>query len=209
MGIKAGETLSTFWGNDDLGYATKSSGIARGTGFVFFTVKANDLLSFQGELGYVKKGKHIDLDYTTLMDSAKTPKVTNNFWQEMYTPEYIEMPVLVKMHLPLKLPIQLFVYGGPQVDYLYAFQKYINDNGTIQLENLRDNSKRYDLGLALGCSCEIPFFSGTIILDGRASEGFCPIVEPTEVEKQLDPDINYIDRKNRTVYLMVGYAYRF
>jgi hypothetical protein len=209
LGIKPGASLSNFWGKDDLSWASRSSGVVGITGFLSFSLQFNKWCALQPELGYAHKGKFIQLDYSSYLYNGDSLALSNLAWQEKYRFEYIEIPVLVKFSIPLKLPVAFSMYGGPQVDFLYSAGKYINDAGMITWLNVKDESNPYDLGASIGCTCEIPFFHGTIIVDERISQGFITTSKVSSLEKQVSPAAKNSDRKNRTIYCMVGYAYKF
>jgi hypothetical protein len=209
LGIKPGASLSNYWGKDDLSWASRSSGVVGITGFLSLSLQFNKWFTLQPELGYVTKGKFAHLNYSSYLNTGDSMALINLAWQEKYLFEYIEVPILAKFSVPLKSPLLFSLYGGPQADFLSSAKQYINDFGTITWLNLNDESNRYDLGVTLGCTCEIPFFHGVIILDERISQGFITTAKVSSIEKQVNPSAKNADRKNRTIYYMVGYAYKF
>lgn len=208
-GIKVGESFSDFWGKDKLYWASKSYNVAGRTGYLSLSVKFNNYFSLQPEIGYVKKGKQIDFYYNAYTYYGDSVELSNLLWQELLRFEYIEIPVLARLSIPSSLPVKFSFYAGPHMDILYSATKFINDNGTYSWLKINDETNRYDIGLSIGCSCEIPIFHGALILDERASGGFLTTSRISSIERQVNPSARNNDTKNRTAYFMVGYAYKF
>lgn len=206
-GFKIGKSASGFWGKDDLRYATSSNRIVDNTGFLQFSIQSKSGLGFQGELGYARKGKHIEIMTDALMDSAKTPVIVHNRWQEDFKLEYLEMPLLIQWAPLLRLPLKCFVYAGPQFDFLYSAKKTIFDNGTMIWQDISDETPRFDIGIAAGGGCAIPFCHGAILIDARWTSGFLTTAKPGHLEKQINPGPKSYDRKNYAVNFMMGYVY--
>ena len=210
VGIKFGHTVSEFWGKDDLSYASKWCRVKGKPEFLFISVKCNTYVSLQAEFGqYVKKGEQIELDYSAYTDSAMTPVLSNFIWEEVYTYEYREIPIVAKILIPLRYPVKCSVYGGPQLDFLVSASKLINDFGIRHSFDLRDETQKYDIGIVVGCECKIPFIMGSLIIDLRASEGLLTTAKTSSLENRLYPGSKAANRKNRTAYLMAGYEYEF
>lgn len=206
-GFKIGKSASGFWGKDDLGYATSSKCIVDNTGFLQFSMRSKIGLGFQVEAGYARKGKHIEIMTDALVDSAKTPAIVHNLWQEEYKLEYLEIPLLMQWAPPLRLPLKCFVYAGPQLDFLYTAKKTIFDNETMVWLDISDETPRLDIGIAAGGGCAIPFCHGAILIDARWTSGFLTTAKPGRLEKQVNQNSKRYDRKNYAVNFMVGYVY--
>lgn len=121
--------------------------------------------SVQPEVNYISKGT----------------KIKNNFGEQDYNFNYIEVPVLAKYSFG-----PVFVNAGPSI----AFQMGKND----KVRSAYGKTKSIDFGIQMGAGVAIPVGPGKMILDGRYNLGFSDIAD------------NNLDVKNRGIAVSLGYA---
>jgi len=142
------------------------------------------LVAIQPELLYVQKGAKCDVDPFTGTDIGETYTVKL---------DYLQLPVLAAMSVPLPSLVKPRIFAGPYVAYnLKAQGSYANASPTDL-----DFIKAFDYGAVVGIGTDLDFLIAKVMLDGRYTFGLASIHE--------DGD----DVKNRTISVMVGLLLNF
>lgn len=153
-GITGGMTISDMWG-DDVGSTSTRAGF---TGGLFLNYRTNPFFSVQPELLFSMKNIEtssgiIGQDVTTEYDFG-----------------YLEIPVLLKAHLPTGGMISPNLYAGPSL----AFKLYGDANDT----DLDDNLRGVDFGFAFGGGIDI---GQRLNIDARYTLGVVDVFDvPTD-----------------------------
>ncbi len=140
---------------------------------VFFTFDVSEYISIQPEGYYAMKGSR-------LSDESDF-KLT-----------YIEVPVLIKVTLPVEGGLRPSLFAGGYG----AFQlsaKYKSAGATTDVENL----KKFDYGMVFGGCVELGMGGVKLLLDARYTVGLANIWDGGGV----------ISYKNRTFVIMAGFAF--
>lgn len=145
FGVNTGLTVSDIWG-DDVGGTDVRAGF---TGGLFMNYRFNPNFSIQPEANFVMK--HSQVDAGVLGENEKTKYLFN----------YLEIPVLLKGHLPTGSVVTPNIYAGPAL----AFNLSDDD-----VEDLRS----VDFGFAFGGGFDIYH---TIMLDLRYTLGVVDIFD--------------------------------
>jgi len=179
FGLKAGPAFATFIGDDAGNYERR---IGYSFGFMYqhhFTQQ----IGLQTELLYTSKG------------AKNEYRADNNFYEEKYRLNYIEIPVMV--HLTTG---RVFADLGPQISFL-AKARRITDiepedgNSTTTVKtNFTDNPYAIDYSLVAGVGYRAV---NNIGLEVRYAHGL----------KRIDDEGNFVgaDRYNSAFYLMLSY----
>jgi hypothetical protein len=196
IGLKGGLGLSDFWGTGNIDSAGMKSTMNAGFfGGGLFSAQFNDYVGAQFECMYAMKGKLIDGDYP----SISIEKVWNI--------NYIEMPLILKLSLPIKNARPL-VYAGPSFAFPVSSSyriitqqetsipgEYKSTDTTI---DLKSSTAGFDVGLVIGGGMDFFIESGVIIFDIRYTLGFL------SWNNEPGKDI-----RNSLVSFIIGYAYKF
>lgn len=178
IGPKGGLSSSSFSG-DSAGTVTANTSWAAGAFMNFHFLK---FLAIQPELLIHQKGA-----------SQKIGMRTNEIKLN-----YFEVPVLLKLMVPVDNHIYPHVLVGPSFSYRMGgtFKATNTESGTIVNFNEGD-LKKYDTGGILGVGVDFETDHLYINLDGRYGFGFSDIGE------------NSVKLKNRNWTAMLGIGYRF
>ncbi|MCP4218149.1 MAG: PorT family protein [bacterium] len=153
----------------------------------FFAVPVSKTIAIQPEVYFAQRGaKGNNLDENS---SGK--------WKL----GYVEVPVLLKVTLPLSEKLKPFLIAGPYAAIKIG-AKEIDDALEGDLD-IADQIKTFDYGLVFGAGVSIGVGSGSIILEGRFSMGLANIVDQVDVS----PDLSQLSAKNRSFCFMLGYAF--
>lgn len=169
-GVTAGVSIADMWG-DDIGGTSAQAGF---TGGLFLNYRAHPFFSLQPEIRFTSKNSEVASGM--LGEEATTD----------YEFGYLEIPVLLKGHIPTGSLVSPNIYAGPSL----AFKLYGDANDT----DLDDNLKETDFGFAFGTGIDI---YQNINLDARYTLG---IVNVFDVPN--DPSA-----KNGTFNVTLGYAF--
>ena len=145
-----------------------------GGGFVEFPVAP--LISVQPQLLYMMKGMKWGGD----TDSGVRLS-------------YIEIPVLVKVNIPMAGPFNPNLFVGPYLGLNTGAEAYIEGVD----EDIKDQIKSTDYGLVLGGGFDYALATGKLTFDARYSMGL------TSIDDTDDDD----DVKNTGIMFMVGYGF--
>lgn len=181
FGIKTGSVISSFWGNGIDKFEKKLSQqvsnldpdmllnltIAGTFSYSFIP----DFFDIQGELQYLRLGKKWDFN----LQSATEVSLT------VYT-DYLAMPVLFKLLIPLNTFVLPAVYAGPAL--FVQLRSRAHNISTIPLteqpeflqnlgsaNNISNEVSNFDFGFQTGMSLNFLTRPGSIILDFRFSFG--------------------------------------
>ncbi len=179
FGVKGGWLNSGFIGEDASSQDQKSGFNA---GFFLNVTAANGIIGFQPEVLFSQKGSTIQ---------------AGNI-REDYELNYVDIPVLMKLSLPLDV-LRPNVFVGPyasfKVSETYTYTETVTDFST-QSEG---NTKDFDYGAVFGGGLDIHLDNIILSVDGRYNLGL------QELEKVEEPK----DIKNGSFGLNIGVGFRF
>jgi hypothetical protein len=164
-GVRAGVDFMTFWGDDVDGDETnRRTGILVG-GFLLADFAGP--FAVQPELMYIQKGASQEgtlPDGTTVTETIKL--------------DYIEVPVLVKLQVPLEEGINPSVFAGPTLGLNVTAEREIEAEGesarediSSATEDISDDVSGTDFGLALGGGVDVELNNVTLMGDIRYGLG--------------------------------------
>lgn len=180
LGINGGFTFSSLYGSDiaDCGWR---QGMCVGVSTEYSII---GLVAIQPELLYVQKGAQCDVDPFTGTDIGETYTVKL---------DYVELPVLAAMSVPLPSLVKPRVFAGPYVAYNLKAQGSFETGSSTDLDFI----KPLDYGAVVGVGTDLDFILAKVMLDGRYTFSLASIHE--------DGD----DVKNRTITVMLGLLLNF
>ena len=124
-----------------------------------------------------------------------------------FVSNYLELPVMMEVGIPLGNSVQLFADLGPNVSYLLSAREKVFDLHTNQFStqevdfSLRDELERLDFGVNLGGGFSFRFRRSKITFDARYNIGFNDIMEVDS------PQAAFELAKNRVTNFAIGYSY--
>jgi opacity protein-like surface antigen len=180
FGVKAGANMSTLIGDDVKDVKWKGGAI----GGVFLTYAFSDIFAVQPEVLFTMKGGK-----QTFGDTTYTLKGN-----------YVEIPVLAKVYLPMEGKFKPHIFAGPALGILVT-AKSSADPG-IEVD-VKDQTKSTEVGILGGVGLEYKMETGCVLLDVRYEVGLTRIAKKSEGETD-EPDV-----KNSVISFMVGYGYAF
>jgi len=179
FGLKAGVAFANVFGHDVYDQRFRA-GLTDG---IFLTFGLGRSLAVQPELLFVMKGSR----YVNGRGS--------DAYRETMSLEYVEMPILVKLYLPVLRRLRAHVFAGPAPALNIRARVETRFAGDVQEESL-DDLMGVDLGFAAGAGLEIPSGRGRVTVDLRYTAGL------TTLSKRPDDDI-----RNGALSLLVGYLF--
>lgn len=207
-GFQAGLVISSFWGNGVDNFEENLSGqVPKFDADLFPAVALGALVryviipefwSVQGELQYMRVGKKWDLE----IDNGEEASFN------IYT-DYLAMPVLFKILIPLESSVMPSVYAGPA--FFLQLRSRVQNIGTVpenvqheflnelrESQNISNLVSNFDIAFATGFNLDFKAGSGAIILDFRYSFGAINTFSTHGGE----------DIRNSVFSVLVGYEFR-
>jgi hypothetical protein len=199
IGVKGGVNFSNISGSffvededieiGDLKYKT---GLILGASY---NIPLLPTVSFQPEILYASKGGKFE-------ESISFEGESLNF-EGSIDLTYIEVPLLVKLHLPTPGMIPNF-YLGPAIGFRSAAKAKFEYSGSFMgipfsesfEEDIKEEVKSTDFGLVLGAGIEFPLTAFNLTADLRYTMGLSSIAE--------DEDL---DLKNKAITFMIGVVF--
>ena len=178
-GLKAGMNIANLHGDDveGFGYESKMGFCAGG----FITFKVANIVAIQPEVLYTQKGTK---------------------WEEVFMGgtwninlNYLEIPVLFKVIMPIQGMIKPHLFVGPYFAYNLTAKWKIVYNGQSEEIDVDEEIKDGDFGAVFGGGIDFGLPAGKIVFDARYSLGLTTIDEEGS------------DVKNNVFSFMLGYAF--
>jgi len=184
FGVKAG--ISYYHFDLDLIGIDETSDAKMGFVAGFYAVAPiNEFLAFQPELLFVQKGGESAGDLT----------------DEAVTLNYIDLPILLRLNVPVAPEVRPYIIAGPNVGYLVSAE---TDNGNG--EDIEDLFEDWNIGFSVGAGITL----SVVTLDIRYEFGLTDITNGTfddidDIGDIFDPD----DDSIRTNGFMVTLGLNF
>ena len=188
-GFKAGINLASWYGDDveemTGGDLKRKLGFCGG-GFIAFGF--GKVVVIQPEVLYSQKG------------ARQREEFLDEVIKVWYKVNYLEMPVCVKVMIPVRGKVMPSLFLGPYFGVMITDPRgEIEINGLTMEEDL-EGVKDIDFGLVIGGGVDIGLGKGKIVFDVRYSLGLTTIVE----EELFD---EHVDLKNNTFSFLLGYSF--
>lgn len=188
LGVKGGGSLNR------MNFANFSPDYETNYGFSFGVIgnyKINQLLSFETDLLIAQKGtKYRDPNY-----------------HFSYTLDYISLPLLVKLYMPVESDFKPHLDLGPSINYLINNQKGIdriidpNKDYTHEYTpptiDYTSKTRAFDFGIITGLGLDFKFFTHTVSMEAQYEFGLT----------NIDKGIGNGPIKNRTFSILLGYLF--
>lgn len=185
VGVRGGLSLSGIAGDADFIATSTKQGAGGG---LFFTFGLSDLLSVQPEALYVAKGS----SWGVFREDAGDP----GSWQVLSVADYLEIPVLLKLSLPVKSRARPVLAAGPAV--AFKVRERLKYAGAGSYSRASEFFKGTDLGVAAGLGLERPGGGGRWSLDARYTHGLSRV--------DREPLVVTRDSHNWNVLVTIGFA---
>jgi len=165
FGIKAGGSMAKPTGLDAQDPLATLKNKVGFTGGLFLAFNLGRVVAIQWEVLYTMKGA----TYVALDDT---------YTDKLYA-DYIEVPLLLKLKLPLPI-IQPFVFAGPTVGF--KLQEKLEENGT-EVPSTEKLLKNNDYGAIFGAGLNL---GRNFMVDVRYSLGMQKVISTVQGEVQPD-----------------------
>jgi opacity protein-like surface antigen len=155
------------------------------TGFGFGGVldySMNGCIALHLEPMYLQKGTKADWDVFELEDKLA----------------YLEVPVMLKYSFGTR-EIRPYVIAGPTIGYLLSAKGKVTGGGYSGEEDIKDETKSLDFGLAFGAGVSVPVSNHPIFLEARYAMGLTNIND--------DPDDPDTDVKTKGIQILAGITF--
>jgi hypothetical protein len=176
IGFKGGLGLSHLVYSDALAGAQAKPGFQFG---LFYNLKFYKTLSIQMELLYTRKGNQVPGSHNFHID-------------------YIEMPILLKIHIPIKDKIAPDIFLGEYTAFCLSAK--VIDNQTGDSYDEINGIKRIDFGIVTGASHDFRIKSLKMSVGARYSASLINIIKSPY--KKIKESI-----KNKTIMFTFGFSF--
>ncbi len=141
-GFKGGLNFATFGGSD----AREAKSVTKFQFGTYVKYSLPVLFGFQAEALYSMKGAQ-----------AKTTDDAGNNWTISYNLDYLEIPVLVQLSIPLAVPVPVtpYIEVGPSLGINLSSKAKLETVGFSQEQDIKNDMTSTDFGLALGFGLDI------------------------------------------------------
>jgi hypothetical protein len=180
-GVKGGLNFASFGGSD--AQDVKSVTRLQFGGFINYSLPV--LFGFQAEALYSMKG-----------GQQKATDPFGNNWTFSYNVDYLEIPVLVQLNIPLAVPLPVtpYIEAGPALGITLSAKEKQETQGFSQERDLKNDVTSTDFGLAVGFGFNV---LKTFGINVRYTFGF------NTIDNTANPD----DLKNSVVALSLSYSF--
>ena len=182
LGFQGGLSLATIGGSDadymDPGYRT---GIGLGA---FLNLPVTELLSIQPEFFYLQKG---------FQTTEQGVEIT-------FAVDYVEIPVLLRIDVPVEGTIAPYFLVGPALGFKASCEVTGSDAGvevSLDCDEAEVELKALDLGAVVGAGLSFEAGPGDFQIQARYNYGFMS-VDDSEYEDDI---------KSRAFSFLVGYSF--
>ena len=181
LGLKGGVNIAGVYGDDTNEGKETRLGFIGGASLDF---KVHEMFSVQPELLFANRGwKRSDGD-----DEA------------VWKLDYLEIPVLIKFHIPANEVADPYIYLGPAVGINLTGTFEVTEDGETDSRDIKDNMASADFSIVGGAGVDIMVGEkGAVIIDVRVDTSL------TTIDGTDDPD----DIKSYTIAAMLGYGFKF
>lgn len=188
-GFKAGINLAS-WHGDDVEEMTGGD-LKRKLGFCgggFIAFSFGKVVVLQPEVLYSQKG------------ARQREEFLDEVVKVWYKVNYLEMPICVKLMIPVRGKVKPNLFLGPYVGVMITDPRgKIEINGLTMEEDL-EGVKDIDFGMVLGGGVDIGLGKGDIVFGVRYTMGLSTIIE----EELFD---EHVDLKNNAFSFLLGYSF--
>ena len=192
MGIKVGLNIANAAGRDADGMEALTVMQIGG----FHVLHINRFLAIQTEFLYSQKG--------TMMTSEVIEQGIPVTVEERYKLNYLEIPLLIKLNMPVGDIMTPNIYAGPAMGIKLSSKYQISatayaygQSASVTLEEDLEEISPFDVGLALGGGLDFHFGSTCFIIDARYTKGLT----------QIDTSEANLDSKNSVFSISAGLAF--
>ena len=188
FGFKGGVNIANIYGDDSDGESDWKTGFAGG---IFFDWGITPLFAIQPEILYVQ-------------DGAKE-RFLEADWNLKFN--YIQVPVLAKVDLPVGGSLIPVLYAGPYVSLLLDSKLTVGDGGNTVTVGLKDYTRSYDAGLVFGAALDFSAGPGKMTIEGRYTLGMTEIDDGIGAGIFGLEDSGKTDMKNKSWMVMLGFQF--
>ena len=120
---------------------------------------------------------------------------------------YLQVPVLAMIDLPVGGSLIPVLYAGPYVSFLLDSKLPAEVEGNSMTGGLEDYTKSYDTGFVFGAALDFSLGTGKMTIEGRYNLGMTEIDDGIGTGITGLEDVEKSDMKNQSWMVMVGFAY--
>jgi len=191
FGIKGGSTMATGTGEDAENLSMKTGA----AGGVFMCYRVTRIFGIQPELLLVMKGAKDD----------GWRDINNNAINASMMLNYFEIPLLLKVNIPLEGKIEPSLYSGPALGILMSAREKI-EGESVDIKGL---FKSIDIGIIVGAGVGYEMGKGSLILEVRYEIGMSTVMDLGAEELAAEGLTAQPDVRNSVSSIMIGYGFAF
>ena len=194
FGAMAGVNFSRFVGSDADDANLDEESLVGFTGGGYLAVALNEIIAFQPEVVFSMKG-------ATYEGSAGVGGFSVN-WDYEIRLTYLELPVLIRVSLPLDMPLGLDAYGGMSPAILLGAEYEGEVGGVVEVDDegdTRDDFDEFDLGIPVGGTVSFDLDIMTVFFDVRYTFGLLEMYDEDSFQDDDEPEM-----RNTTFSLCAG-----
>ncbi len=184
FGVKLGLNISEFRGSDIAGLGELLDWKAGFCGGVFMSYDVNEWFTLQPEILYSMKGMKLGF-----MDESATVSL-----------DYIDIPILATVKIPVEGTLRPFIYAGPVfgINVRSEASSTLSEDEDSELD-LSDYTNGFEFSLALGLGLNIGIAGREMILDFRYEPGLTNVYDtPSDVDQT-------VEWKNDAIAILFGF----
>lgn len=188
FGIKGGINIANVHGEDVGDDGEWKNGFAGG---IFLDWGITPVFGIQPELLYVQ-------------DGAREKFLNADLFLKF---NYVQVPVLAMIDLPVGGSLIPVLYAGPYVSFLLDSKLTVEVEDNSVTGGLEDYTKSYDTGFVFGVALDFSLGTGKMTIEGRYNLGMTEIDDGIGTGITGLEDVEKSDMKNQSWMVMVGFAY--
>jgi hypothetical protein len=191
FGVKGGPTMATGTGDDAEDYSTKV-GTAAGA---FLCYGISGIFAIQTELLFSMKGAQ-DNGWLDINGNPISASMNLN---------YFEIPLLLKVDIPIGEKIEPILYAGPALGILMSAREKFGG----QSADIKGLFKTLDIGIVAGAGVAYEIKRGWFLLEARYEIGINTIMDLGDAELAAEGLTGQPDVRNSVSTIMAGYEFAF
>jgi hypothetical protein len=188
FGFKGGINIANIHGEDPGDEGDWKNGFSGG---ILLDWGITPVFGIQPELLYVQNGTKTDF-----LDAVLSLKFN-----------YLQVPVLAMVDLPVGGQLIPVLYAGPYVSILLDSDLTLEADENSATVGLKDYTKSYDSGFVFGAAIDFGLGAGKMTIEGRYNLGMVEIDDGIGTGLLGIEDIEKTDMKNESWMIMAGFTF--
>lgn len=195
-GVKVGLNLTQFWGDDADDAGLGDDFLAGFTGGGFVCLSLNDVIAVEPGLFYSMRGAKYEIVVDVFGVHSET--------EFRFRLHYLELPLLVRVSMPLDAPVRPFCAAGISPGILLDAESRLETDGEATTDDVDDDEfETFDFAVPMGAGVIVDAGPGMLLFEFR----FVPGLTTIDDDGDGDPDTERAEMRNRGLSFLVGYSF--